>query len=196
MSLKWRISLIVVLLAILVVVFLRSPSGKLLDFTPSTAIQKHYPIAYLTHIKTTQLNAAGGVAHVLTADKISYFEDTKNPQRDTYALLEKPFITIYNKDPKALPWLVSAAHGTSTNNGQEILLEGNVVLQQRDKQLTVSVITSEQLLLKPDQQYAETSKPVMIKNASNTLNATGLTLFLDSGQIELLAKVRGLYDTF
>ena len=195
MSLKWRIGLIVILLAILAAVFLRSPSRKLLDFTTPATDHKHYPIAYLTHIKTTQLNAAGGVAHVLTADKISYFGDMENSQGDTYALLDKPFITIYNKDPNALPWLVSAARGTSTNNGQEILLEGNVVLQQKNKQLTVSVITSEQLLVKPDQQYAETSKPVMIKSASNTMNATGLKLFLESSQIELLAKVRGRYDT-
>ncbi len=207
MNKQRRYLVIVGLLALLAIILWQAPRSPLRDLVSDDEISptKQYPVAYLNNIKTTQYNQQGQIAHTLTASKISHFEQTLQGKPSSYAILEKPNIIIFNTDKASEPpWHASSTHGRSINHGEELILEGNVILKQQSfsgdnpaatvKKKPLTVITTEQLRIKPNQQYAETDKPVMIKNDFNTSTATGLTISLNTQRIEMLSKVRGHYE--
>lgn len=194
---KWHISSIIILAAILAIILWQEPPSLLLDLSDKNSLsKKQHPDSYLTHSLTTQYNLQGIVANIITADRTDYYESNRdNPHN--YALLKQPKIIIYdNKPPKNQPWHASSNHARSTNNNEEFLLSGDVVLTQKTSdQKSATTITSEQLLIKPNQKYAETNKPVMIKTPSGVTSSVGLKMSLDKETIELLSNVRSRYES-
>ncbi len=201
---KWHIISIIALLALLAVILIFSPTSDLLDFNDKKeSKEKLFPSSYLIKTKTTQYNANGDITHILTADKVSYF-DTNSGNLENYALLDFPIFTFFGKADEATtnsitskdtPWKASSDHGRSTHNHEQFLLTGNVTLEQiNPDSKKYTVITSEELLIIPKQRYAETKKPVTIKNESGVTTSIGLKISLDTETIELLSNVRSRYE--
>jgi lipopolysaccharide export system protein LptC len=192
---KWHFLTALGLSLILIIIVWQAPSSGLLELTDKTyEEQKQLPDSYLVSTKTTQYNPQGQVSHILIADKISYFEPT-NTQPERYTVFVAPQFTFFNETSPNIPWEISSNTARSLNNDEELLLTGNVILiQQSANSDAPTTITSEQLLIKPNEQYAETDKPVIIKDKSGTTSSTGLKLSLDKATIELLSKVRSRYE--
>jgi len=186
---------IIVLIAILSFLMWHSPSSLLLDDTEGAAIySRQYPTAYLLTTKTTQYNTKGDVSHIISADKMQYFDHPSHTNKDI-AILNNPKMTFYNSAAEqAPPWQASSFYGEAHENKDEFLLRGNVVLTQRLSDNKYTTITSEKLLIKPEQQYAETDKPVMIKNESGITTSVGVKISLKQGTIQFLSNVRSQYN--
>jgi lipopolysaccharide export system protein LptC len=192
---KWHFITALALSLILIIIIWQAPSSILLELTDKIPEeQEQFPDSYLINTKTTQYNPQGQVSHILTADKVSYFEPSNtNPER--YAVFVAPKFTFFNEASPNNPWDISSNNARSLNNDEELLLTGNVILIQQSANSDVpTTITSEQLLIKPNEQYAETDKPVIIKDKSGSTSSTGLKLSLDKATIELLSKVRSRYE--
>jgi lipopolysaccharide export system protein LptC len=206
---KWRIVIIIVLIIILGAILLQSPPAILRDLTDSTALEPVYPDAFFINSKTIQYNEQGNLSHIITSDKASHYE-RKTSTPESYTLLTKPHFTFYDHDTKnisnnmstitnksgQITWYASSEAAKSINSDEEVLLSGNVLLTQQPhtEDTTPTTISSEELLIKPNMQYAETDKPVIIKSASNVTTSTGLTLSLDTNTVELLSNVRSRYE--
>jgi len=57
-----------------------------------------------------------------------------------------------------------------------------------------SELVSERLVVKPEQQYVETDKAVMLTTAGSTTRAIGMRAYLKQDKIELLSNVRGTHE--
>jgi lipopolysaccharide export system protein LptC len=208
---KWHIIAIILLIAILGTIVWQSPPAILRDITDAAIPEQQYPDAFFVNAKTIQYNEQGNLSHVVISDRANYFEP-KASTPESYTLLTEPRFTFYDvggnnsnnnektlttKDPsQKIAWYASSKVAKSANNDEEILLSGNVsLIQQQDTDNTVpTTIHSEELLIKPNLQYAETNKPVIIKSASSVTTSTGLTLSLDTNTVELLSNVRSRYE--
>ncbi len=193
---KWHYILIVIaLMVILALTVWQAPPAILLELSEQVKqTEKQFPDSYLIQTKTTQYNLQGNISHILLADKISHFEaKDKTPP---YSLLERPIFTFFNESPKAAaPWKASSHTARSINGDEEVIFKGDVVLIQNTINSDIpTTITSEELRVKPNEQYAETDKPVIIKNTAGTTHATGLKMSLDNETIELLSNVRSRYE--
>ena len=104
-------------------------------------------------------------------------------------------ITFYGKDygKKDYPWRFSAKNGESRNNGELILLMGDVRLWQMQDNVVTNELTTDSLTLRPGEALAQTDEAIIAKSAVGTMKATGATLFIDDGKIEFLSAVRGVY---
>ena len=194
---KWHyILIIIVLMIILAVTIWQAPPAILLDMSDQTTQNdKQFPDSYLIQTKTTQYNLQGDISHILVANKVSYFEATKNNTKP-YSLLEQPTFTFLNHTPNGTaPWKASSDTAQSFNGDEEIIFDQNVVLIQNTGNGDIpTTITSDFMRVRPNEQYAETNKPVIIKDKSGTTSSTGLKMSLDNETIELLSNVRSHYD--
>jgi lipopolysaccharide export system protein LptC len=217
---KWHSLSIIVLIGILGIVLWQSPPAILKDLADTTTPIQQYPDAFLIKSKTAQYNAQGQLSHTVISERSNYYEPKENRLKN-YTLLTEPKFAFYSetnaKDPKAevtsaekttnvkapdnannnnIAWNASSKIAKSINNDEEVLLSGDVLLIQQPHAANgiATTITSEEFLIKPNLQYAETDKPVMIKDASSVTTSTGLTLSLDTNTVELLSNVRSRYE--
>jgi len=202
---KIHIIAITVLTSILCLVLWQSPPAILKELTDTAVANKPaHPDAFFINSKTIQYNEDGKTSHILFSERANHFEpeagaSTQN-KLDSYTLLTQPDIRFYNTQTSQadnqISWQASSDAAKSMNNNQEILMSGNVLLIQptASDAETPTTIESTTLLIKPDEQYAETDKPVIIKNASGVTTSTGLTLSLENNVIELLSNVRSRYE--
>jgi lipopolysaccharide export system protein LptC len=188
---------ILALAAILATILWQAPPSLLLDLSDEdNALQPQFPDAYLINTKTTQYNTEGDVSHIILADKVSHFKISKS-NAEAYTLLEQPKFTFYNNRASTTPpWHASSKHARSLHQNEELLMTGDVILTQRNSHDVIATsISSEELLIKPNQQYAETNKPVIINTELGVTTAIGLKMSLASETIELLSNVRSRYES-
>lgn len=214
---KWHSLSIITLIVILSAVLWQSPPAILKDLADATTSVQQYPDAFLTHSKTSQYNAQGKLSHTVISKRSNYYEPKDN-RPESYTLLTEPKFAFYDdknaNDPtskdsstkklinnnapnnNSIAWRASSEIAKSINNDEEVLLSGNVLLiqQPHSSNEIPTTINSEQLLINPNLQYAETDKPVIIKDATSVTTSTGLTLSLDTNTVELLSNVRSRYE--
>lgn len=198
---KLHIIAVIGLSLILGLVLWQSPPVLLDEFSDKETTRKPtHPDAFLVNARTTQYNDSGHIAHIITSERSNYFEPTDTPP---YSLLVKPDIYAYNTEAASasnpteiIDWQASSHAAKSSDNQETIMMSGDVVLiQQADTKNTPPTrIETETLLIKPNEEYAETDKPVTIKNASGITTATGLTVSLGNNTLELLSNVRSRYE--
>jgi LPS export ABC transporter protein LptC len=199
---KIHITAIIVLTSILCLVLWQSPPSILKGLTDDVTYKRPtHPDAFFINSRTVQYSEDGKISHILLSERANHFEsETGTSKLESYTLLTQPDIRFYDmatsQTANRLSWQASSNAAKSMNNNQEILMSGNVILvQQATSDVEISTtIESETLLIKPDEQYAETNKPVIIKNASGVTTSTGLTLSLENDVIELLSNVRSRYE--
>ena len=185
--------LAITLLTTLFVVLWDSPPERFrrLGSEPSKPVD--YPQSYLTDVETLQYHPDGSVDYSFQAKRVAYYQH--HPKRKSprdYTLIENPTIRMYDADNP--PWHVSAENGRSDAEGTQIRLWGNVTIWHIDEKGRRSELNTSQLLVKPEAQYAETDKPVMISSASGKAHAVGMKAFLKQQQIHLLSNVRGVHE--
>jgi lipopolysaccharide export system protein LptC len=90
---------------------------------------------------------------------------------------------------------MSAERGTTKDGSKQIMLQGNVVIFRRQLSagdLALKINTSE-LLVRPDESYAETDQLITITSGEHSLQSTGMKAYFNDGRVELLSRVRGKY---
>jgi lipopolysaccharide export system protein LptC len=78
---------------------------------------------------------------------------------------------------------------------ERITLEGAVRLRQfpQDARQPGVALDTRDLLVLPEQSYAETAQAVVITQGAHTLKSVGLKADFKNDQFELLSQVRGSY---
>ena len=155
-----------------------------------------FPLFYMRDMKTTQHAVDGRPAYQLQTVKFDYYagrgSTAAERQASGYAILEKPLLIFYGDQTSV--WHLSAASGESRNDGELILLTGNVRLSQLQDGIITTELTTQSMTVKPKEAFVETRDTVVAKGVSGTMKATGVKSFINSNSIEFLSAVQGSYD--
>ncbi|UTF59685.1 LPS export ABC transporter periplasmic protein LptC [Gilvimarinus sp. DA14] len=179
----------IALCALLVFVALQfSPRDINLGETDTRAGVSIAPETYIIGMSDRAYDTAGTLKHTLHAERVDYYQAEGQNRGDIIA----PQLEFYSEG-KA-PWYLSAARGTADNQHQTLMLEQEVTAHSDHPKFGRVTISTDDLLIDTQRQYAHTSKPVTMLSARGKTTATGLNADLDEGQIELLAEVKSLYD--
>lgn len=148
---------------------------------------RHDPDFIVDNFSAVTLGAQGAPRFLMAARKMEHYPD------DDTTHLEEPRLTSPYVDKP--PIHVSAKHGEISHNGDEVFLHDEVTIL-RDASATQGEmkITTSYLHVVPDDEKAETDRPVMMTDARGTVSAVGMTLDSKARVVKLLAQVRSQYE--
>jgi len=149
---------------------------------------RHDPDYMMHNFETTQTDASGALRYKLAAQEMKHF-----PDKDSTDLV-KPRFTRFAKDK---PYTrLEGDTGNVSSDGEQVDVLGNVVvLREAYAEKGVMTIETDALRILPNQEYATTDRPVVIKQAPGTVvHATGMIYEQKQQTVTLLHKVRAHYD--
>jgi len=149
---------------------------------------RHDPDYIMHNFETTQTDVNGALRYKLAAQEMKHF-----PDKDSTDLI-KPRFTRFAKDKPYTK--LEGDTGTVSSDGEEVEVLGNVlVLREAYGEKGVMTIETDALKILPNEEYATTDRPVVIKQAPGTVvHATGMIYEQKQQTVTLLHKVRAHYD--
>ena len=147
---------------------------------------RHDPDMFAEDIISTMMDAKGNPRYRLTAEVINHYPDDKSVS------LQAPRLEYYRR--QLPPWTAESDSGRIYDKGQQIFLDGQVTMHRpaEGKQPATRLDTRDLLIL-PQDDYAETAAAVKIKSGKSELTGTGMRVYMSEGRLELLAKGKGTY---
>ena len=141
---------------------------------------------FMDNFTITSMSVEGRPDQELTAVKMVHYTDDDSTE------LTKPHFTVFKKS--SAPWHIVADRGWLSADSKNILLKGGVVIDRpADKAAGTMRMTTSELRIRTEDEYAETDKPVLMITDATTTQAEGLRLYLKQGKMHLLGNVRGKY---
>lgn len=138
---------------------------------------------FLSQFSAIDMDESGHPRHRLDAAYMAHFPD------DDTSELTAPRVTVFR--PQAEPWRIQAARGRVEGGGDLIYLQGEVQLQRSGEDALE--LTTDDMRIWPDRQYAETDAPLTVTSARGTIEAVGMHGYLGEERLELLSGVKGTY---
>lgn len=149
--------------------------------------KRHDPDYIVRNFSATTLNQQGAPRYIVDAQKMEHYPD------DDSTHLEEPH--LYSLYADAPPVSIAAKTGQISKNGNEVFLHDEVrVVREASATQSEMVVTTNYLHVIPDRDFAETDRPITVKDAHSVTSAIGMKLDARAREIKLLAQVRGQYD--
>lgn len=146
---------------------------------------RHDPDLIVENFRANKLGEDGRVLYTLTARKMVHYPD------DESALLER--IAFKAEQPRQPKVAITSDTGRLLEGGDKVWFEGNVVLvRDADTRVAASRLTTDRLLVLPDEGIARTTSAVVLENADGRVEAAGLELNNQS-RTARLDRVRATY---
>lgn len=149
---------------------------------------RHDPDYIVSNFVTSQTDVNGSLRYKLAAAEMRHFPDNdstdlQNP-RYTQFSLNQPYTKV------------EALRGYVASNGEQVQLVDKVkVTRQAFAEKGEMTVETEYLNILPNQDLVKTDKPVVIKQAPNTvIYATGMVYEKNTRTVTLLHKVRAHYE--
>jgi lipopolysaccharide export system protein LptC len=128
-------------------------------------------------------NTDGQLEQEVTASEAKYFK------AEDIIYLRDPRITTHSGDQP--PWYTRAERGEVREDNNIVELQEAVEIYQLDG---TTRIHTEQLALIRNKSLAETPLKVIITGESSRTEAVGMRAWLEQEKVELLAKVKSIYE--
>lgn len=184
----WRTLVVLIVAGFGALALLMRPGERPASSLPPGLAEE--PDLYLEDGIVTQYRADGSLDYRLAAERISQFEQPRQPG-DRLAVLVQPRLALYRED--APPWQVRAAEGTlrqaplASGSEERVELRGDVRLVQSlaDGKGDAREVRTEALTVYPARQQASTDQRVVLLAAVGRASAAGLEADLASGQMTL-----------
>ena len=177
------------LLIALVAVWDHSPED-LLRAPPEA--QTRFPQAFMVASETRRYDPEGQLQYRMLSERADHFQHLPNRSspRD-YSLIQAPDVTVFGEDTP--PWQLTARLGRSDATGETLVFTGEVRAWQQSANGAMEITTPE-LQVEPNRQFAQTDKAVTMRSPQGRHDAVGMRADLAEDQIELLSEVRGTYE--
>jgi len=148
----------------------------------------HTPDYYVKGLEIAAMDEEGKPRHRLKARTMRHFDDTDTTE------LEAPDLTVY--DPERPPWEVTAENGWVSPDGEEVLLQGEVVITRPEGPQTRALrIVTRDLRVYPDKDYAETDAHVELFSRDHWMESVGARVWFEEPvRIKFLSQVRGRHE--
>ncbi len=183
-----RLQFLIVLAVVLLIVAYGNWLIKTFQTTTGMAPRevRHEPDFFIEEVSSTLMDAEGNPLYRLEAAVINHYPDDKS------LALQAPRLEYY-RHPLP-PWTALAEAGRVYDEGRQVFLDGDVSMYRpaEGKQPATELHTDDLLVL-PEDNYAETAARVKIISGKSQLKGTGLRAYLDEGRLEILANGEGIY---
>ena len=180
------------LLLVLALIILSAVSGWMLDTfsPPAKKVEqplRHDPDYYMDDFNAITMNVSGDPRYSLQAKRLNHYPD------DDTTELNRPHLEIHQED--ASLWKIDADRGWISSDGELILLLGGVHIHRSSSMdARTYSLNTEELRVRPDDEYAETDKHVTIKSGRDTTEAVGMRAYIKEGKLQFLSKAQGRYE--
>ncbi|HET9577125.1 MAG TPA: LPS export ABC transporter periplasmic protein LptC [Usitatibacter sp.] len=142
------------------------------------ASKRHDPDSIVDNFSARKLDEAGQVRYTLVARKMVHYPD------DDSALLETVRLEAF--EPRQPKMTITADHGRLEQGGDRVWIEGNVVVvREADEKADRARLTTDRLLVLPDEGIARTTSEVHLDSATGRARAAGLELNNKTRTLEL-----------
>lgn len=149
---------------------------------------KTLPDYSMESFTVTEILASGDPNYKLRAKEMNHFAE------DGTAHLKQPRVEFYSNE--RVPWTLVADAGVASANNDEIRLTGAVVIERpATAERTWIKLTTQNVLVRPREEYAETSEHVMIQDPLSTTTSQGMRVYVNEERVTLQSKVQGKYET-
>lgn len=183
--------LVVLVLVIVFATFKYSNKQELVVTQQAEA--KIFPQAYITNVEMRQYDSKGSIHYQMNTPLIRRFQVQNRASDKDYSLFTTPvFMLVTN--PQKPGWFVTADEGRLDNNDVWFTLTKEVLARQTSEKQGETIISTSDLRLNLQDQFAETSKAVTMRAAKSQITATGLRADMKREHIELLSNVKGTYE--
>lgn len=143
---------------------------------------RHDPDYYMENFTTWSMGEDGVPKNILNADYMAHYPDSDTTE------LTNPRLEVF-RDHKQ-PVNIIADKGWVTDGNEVILLSGKVRLWEEDAEGNIRMeITSTDVKILPELEYAETEKPATLTRGRITVNTTGMRAWMKESRIEFLNNV-------
>jgi lipopolysaccharide export system protein LptC len=145
------------------------------------------PDSFVEDIDLAVMDEQGYLQYRVRAEHMRHFP------HDDMLKLNRPDIDIAHTDGAV--WHITAERGETTTAGDRLWLLGEVDISRPETATgsAIRVITSD-LLVKPEDELAETENAATITGDRYVINAIGLKADFRTGVLELLSRVRGTIE--
>jgi lipopolysaccharide export system protein LptC len=152
-----------------------------------TTASRSGPDAFVTGMQLAVMDETGQEIYRIESDTMTHFPE------DEHFKLTRPRFDITR--PDGTIWHITAEHGQSTPDNDQLWLLGEVDIRRpgTSKISGLHVKTSD-ILIKPDEEIAETDNAVTITAEGYLVTAVGLKADLRKNLLELRSRVRGTID--
>jgi lipopolysaccharide export system protein LptC len=153
---------------------------------PNKSARERRPDYRIDNFSATQMDESGEPHRRLSAVELRHYPDDDSNE------IESPRLTLFEQSGP--PWLVRSETAWVSGDGNLIRLHGEVFIDREPGARTRPVhIKTREVLLKRDEDYAETDQPVRIASELDwTTSDKGAQLWLEETlRMKLLGRVRG-----
>jgi lipopolysaccharide export system protein LptC len=139
---------------------------------------RHDPDLMVENFSARKLDPDGSVRYILAARKMVHYPDDDSAHLDT--------VKLEAFEPKQPKMTATADRGRLEQGGDRVWIEGNVVLvREADRQTTPLRLTTDRLLVLPEDGIARTSSEVVLDNAQGHARAIGMELDNNAHTVKL-----------
>jgi len=154
---------------------------------------KLFPHVFITDVEVRQFDHEGAIHYQMNTPLIRHFQINAKPSNLDYSLFETPVFMLVN-DPNKPGWFVTAQEGRREDDGLWFILTKDVLARHTSEKEGEITISTNDLRLNTQDQFAETSKAVTMRDAKSQTTALGLRADLKREHIELLSHVKGTHE--
>jgi lipopolysaccharide export system protein LptC len=155
--------------------------------TAGASTVKHDPDYIVDGLSAVRMDEQGRVKHTLHAQKMTHFPD------DDVTVLVQPRFVTYGEG--RAPVTVTSRDAHMSGNGENVYFENDVrVVRAPVANQSELVLETSYLHVIPDDNLAQTDRPVTIRNATAVVNASGLELNSETRVLKLQGRVKGIYQ--
>ncbi len=148
--------------------------------------QRHDPDGIMNNFHAITMDLQGTPHILLNAKELRHY-----PDHDTTEL-EMPQLTILSREHPAV--YINSLRGNISSGGNEVIFQDHVnLLRKAAGDQSAMTLQTEYLRVLPDQDRANTDKPVTMLNAYNTIHAVGLEMDNKTRILKLLSQVRSVH---
>lgn len=145
------------------------------------------PDSFVKDINLAVMDEQGQLKYRLRAGHMTHF-----PNEDMVRLTQ-PDIDVVHTDGAV--WHILAEHGEAATAGDRIWLLGPVDIRRPGTAADNAIhVSTSDLLVKPEEELAETDKAATITGERFVINALGMKAYFRTGTLELLSRVKGTID--
>ncbi|MCB1737162.1 MAG: LPS export ABC transporter periplasmic protein LptC [Gammaproteobacteria bacterium] len=149
---------------------------------------RHAPDAWLIDATTTAMNESGKPHYRVLSERQDHYRDDETSDH------VRPYVTIFR--PEGPPWHVHADHAWVSAEGDLVLLKGDVFMDRHawvdatgERHEHQELITRN-MLLRPEEDYAETDEEVFLTSESSRTDAIGMRAYINIDRVQFLSRVR------
>ncbi|MFT6352148.1 LPS export ABC transporter periplasmic protein LptC [Neptuniibacter pectenicola] len=131
-------------------------------------------------------DAEGKLLRTLHTDQLEHYPNLK------LSTLDKPESISIRKDYSKVK--ITSDTGTVLDDNNQTNLAGNVIVNDNPDSTSATILSTEQLTIYPNRDYAETDEPVNIVSSQSILKGVGMDIDFNTRILNLHSRVEGSHD--